>query len=276
MRIFITSRGRWSKQVTLRALPEEVLRETSLVVPYAEYRNYRQSSQVPSHVPVHIRPESVTNLSQCRQFILDEFVEDEPFVLLDDDVRFYTRTDELVAEPGKEPWYRLKNATADDVWEMFGWLEVATQVHGHAAISFRTGNRGTTAPVRPLGGRQYMLLAYDAKVLKKLGARFDRLPLMSDFDMTLQLLRAGYRNPMNFQFAIGQEGSNKAGGCSVYRTQELMSRAATGLHSLHPEFVKVVDKTTKSGWFAKEGENTRLDVMVAWRRAYLSSGKTLP
>jgi hypothetical protein len=41
------------------------------------------------------------------------------------------------------------------------------------------------------------------------------------------------------------------------------------LQLLHPAFVKVVEKATKTSW----GGETRTDVQVSWKKAYASAKK---
>ena len=45
-----------------------------------------------------------------------------------------------------------------------------------------------------------------------------------------------------------------------------MNRCAHELEVLHPDYVTVVDKTTKTSW----GGGTRTDVRIAWKKAYES------
>jgi hypothetical protein len=101
-------------------------------------------------------------------------------------------------------------------------------------------------------------------VLKKEGVRFDRLPVMEDFDVALQLLRKGYPSLTLNNWVQDQSTSNAPGGCSTYRSLEVQAKGAKGLARLHPNVVKLVEKTTKGAW----GGGTRTDVQVAWKKAY--------
>jgi hypothetical protein len=94
-----------------------------------------------------------------------------------------------------------------------------------------------------------------------------RVPVMEDFDLTLQLLRAGFPNRVSYEFCWNQRGSGSEGGCSTYRTGEMQAAAARRLAELHPDFVKVVTKSSKSNW--KQGDmQERVDVIVQWRKAF--------
>ena len=110
------------------------------------------------------------------------------------------------------------------------------------------------------------LLAYDKQKVLDTGAKFDRIDTKQDFDMTLQLLRKGYKNLVFYKYAHNQSGSNARGCCSVYRNPEMMDRCSNELAALHPDFVKVVEKYTKTSW----GGGIRTDVRIAWKKAYES------
>jgi hypothetical protein len=85
--------------------------------------------------------------------------------------------------------------------------------------------------------------------------------------MTLQLLRAGYPNAVITEFVHNQAGSNTEGGCSAYRDAKMMESSARKLAKLHPGFVKVVTKETKTSW----GGGERVDVQIAWKKALASA-----
>jgi hypothetical protein len=92
-----------------------------------------------------------------------------------------------------------------------------------------------------------------------------RIPVMEDFDLTLQLLRKGYPNRVSYQYVWNQRGSGAEGGCSSYRTAEMQTNAALKLKELHPDFVSLVTKTAGTVW--KDMEE-RSDVTVQWQKAY--------
>ena len=110
------------------------------------------------------------------------------------------------------------------------------------------------------------ILGYNLRVLREEGIQYNT-PFMEDFDVTLQLLRLGYPNLIHNWMVQNQGGSNSAGGCSEHRTLEKHGKAAERLAALHPGFVKVVEKQTKTAW----GGLPRKDVVVQWRKAYASA-----
>lgn len=104
---------------------------------------------------------------------------------------------------------------------------------------------------------------HDRETLHHHGVRWDNLPVMEDFDVTLQLLRLGYENMVLFEWAWGQPSSNAPGGCSAYRTYEVQKAGAEGLAALHPDYVTPVQKPSKN-W---RGFDHRWDVKVRWKAA---------
>ena len=93
-----------------------------------------------------------------------------------------------------------------------------------------------------------------------------RVDVMEDFDINLQLLRQGKPSKISYYYAQGQKSSNAEGGCSEWRTIEVHNAWAEKLHALHRDFVKVVEKETKTAWNGMP----RKDVNVQWKRAYNS------
>jgi hypothetical protein len=151
---------------------------------------------------------------------------------------------------------------------MFDTIEDALDTHPHVGVATREGANIDTS-LWKFNTRLLRILAYDAAVLRQLGIRFDRLEVMEDFDVALQLLRAGQSNACINWITHNQKSSNAPGGCSTYRTMEVQARAAHGLKALHPNFVKVVEKETKTAWNGQ----VRTDVIIYWKKAYQSYGE---
>ena len=185
--------------------------------------------------------------------------------MFDDDLQFFRRKDDSA--------YNLRKLDPGECVDLIDCVVGLADEHGHSGIAMRGGinnlyplhvkyaTRSVTSLI--VGVRQY----FDAK------ADFSRIPLMADFDNTLTMLRAGFTNAVLCDYGCDQGSSNAPGGCSNYRTPELMTKAAHMLHDFHPDFVKVVEKSTKTGW---EGMKTRTDVRMQWRKAFASSGAPLP
>jgi hypothetical protein len=209
-------------------------------------------------------PSKIKSLSPTRQWILENSPTTN-FVLFDDDLSFATRR--------KDDITRFLPASRAGINRMLMLFERTLGVYAHVGLMAREG--GNRVPVDARGKpvpllkatRMMRVLGYRADFVRSTGARFDRLPTKQDFDMTLQLLRAGYENAVITEFVHNQAGSNTEGGCSAYRDEAMMTKSAHGLAKLHPGFVKVVIKSTEFSW----GGGERVDVQIAWKKALASS-----
>lgn len=259
MRLYLTTLRRLDQPYTLRAIPQSWHDRLSLVVQSDERDGARAL-----HPNVIVKPDEVVGLSKIRQWILEYHLVMHPgdpsFVLLDDDLRFFVRV------PGT---IRLVKVTEHDMETMLSTVEESLNSFAHVSVSAREGNNREPEECAQIR-RALRVLGYRADILAEHGMRFDRLPCMSDFDMTLQVLRSGHPNLVWFTWAQDQtKGSNAAGGCSLYRTPQMLKESAEGLAALHPGFVDVRQKETTSNiWF--DGA-VRTDVTVFWRKAFNSS-----
>jgi len=188
--------------------------------------------------------------------------DDEKVCMLDDDLRFDLRRED---EPNK-----FTTAEPPHVSKMFQVIEASLDTYAHVGVCPREGGNRHTEKVM-FNTRMMRVMALNRTMYHEAKVRFDRIPVMEDFDVTLQLLRAGYPNVVLNKYIQGQGSSNSAGGCSLYRTMEVHEAGARRLKELHPDFVSLVQKTTKGAW----GGGTRTDVMIQWKKAFASSGKTL-
>lgn len=238
--------------------------DVRLVVQAKEVRQYADhiSKLREPQEQLVILPPKITRLSPTRQWLLDN-CPDARMCLFDDDLAFATRR--------KDDPTRFLHASRKCINIMLARIESTLGKHVHVGLMAREGgnrvpldDRGRPVPLL-FATRMMRVLAYRVGDVRSLrpAPRFDRLPTKQDFDMTLQLLRAGFPNAVITEFVHNQAGSNTAGGCSVYRDEAMMAKSAEGLRKLHPEFVKVVKKETKSAW----GGGERVDVQIAWKKA---------
>lgn len=258
MLIAIPSIHRWHEQPTLLALPPEV--EVNLFVPETQVAQYRQKWESAGNVKVHGQPASIDNIGKARHAIL-EWAYPNAVLMLDDDLAFFARRTD---EPDK-----FRDCDLNERAKMLHACSNALKDYAHIAVATREGgNRNTEDYVYNTRGLR--VLGYDSKVVLDEEVKFNRIPVMEDFDVALQLLRKGYPNcVLNWMVHNQTGGSNATGGCSTYRTLELQAKAAHRLKELHPDFVTVVEKTTKTAW----GGATRTDVRIQWKKAYESSQK---
>lgn len=251
MRIIVHSSGRANRQITLPILLSAGL-SPELLVQAHEHGEYLKFWG--GRCKITALPPEISRLSPTRQWIIDNT--EGKVAMMDDDLRFCTRR--------TDDWTKFNQSTNSDVREMFTAIEYALDHYAHVGVIAREGGNRIDSFPYVLNTRMMRLLAYDTAVVKKCGARFDRLITKQDFDMTLQLLRSGYSNALLTKFCHDQPGSNTAGGCRLYRTPEVMDDSARKLAELHPGFVKVVSKETKGAW----GGGTRTDVQIQWKKAF--------
>ena len=251
MHIFIPSSGRAHIQLTWNSLPEVLRKKTTLVVPNSQLQEYTRKG-----FPAIADP-GVPRIGVVRQWIAEHARED--FVMLDDDLTFFMRRQDNPT--------LFKDATPQDIVEAFDDLATTLKTYAHASMGTREGgNRRTEYYIQDT--RLLRVLGYNKKIFMKEKIRFDRLDVMEDFDVTLQLLTKGYSNMTLNYIVHNQKGSNQPGGCSLWRNPEMQEKGAYELHSQYPDFVRVVKKFTKTAWF--KGERT--DVVVQWKKARNSHG----
>lgn len=260
MLIFVHSSGRANISLpTLDHLMAGPLRDSvRLVVQAREEAQYRFHVNSIIGDNVIVLPPKITRLSPTRQWLLENSPDDK-FILMDDDLAFACRRHD-------DPT-RFLNSEPEETAKALLKMEVLLDKYAHVGMLGREGGNRVTASI-VYCTRMMRVLGYKRSIVhEKVGARFDRVPIKQDFDMTLQLLRAGYDNAVLATHVQNQAGSNTAGGCSVYRNPGMMRTVSLQLAKLHPGFVKVVEKETKSAW----GGGVRTDVQVAWKKARASA-----
>jgi hypothetical protein len=274
MLIVIPSYGRydWNQQVTLRNfISLQSKRHVALCVPKTERRDYITNVLadvigLPIRLTVASVPESHIGISHTRKWILTELAAQfgEQYVLmLDDDMDFAYRPDMTSAA--------LDTITDPERFEaMFVLLEQwLAEGLVHVGLSARQGNNYVDEPYLETT-RMMNATGYDVQALQQLNVELGRIPVMEDFDLTLQLLRKGYPNRVSYQYCWNQRGSGAEGGCSTYRTAEVQTKAAELLKRHHPDYVTLVTKTAGTVW--KDMEE-RDDVKVQWKQAYDDAGR---
>lgn len=260
MILYITSTGRVDRQLTWGRLPKVYQKQTFVVVYPHEEKKYNRAG-----FPTLVYP-GKPGLSNKRQWIAETHYKTYHypyFCLLDDDLDFQKRR---LDEPRK-----ARVATPEQVGLMLDMVE-GRLCNGYAHAGVLLRNMGAvpqfTDKAFAYDMRMLDLLAYNAEILHWEKIRFDRIPVMSDFDVTLQLLRRGYSNALYCKYLVGQpskhSGFSGIGGCSTYRTPEMQAAAAHELARLHPGLVKVVEKKTKMSW----GGGVRTDVRISWKKAF--------
>lgn len=182
------------------------------------------------------------------------------FIMMDDDVKFIMRQD--VAST------KLIKCSPEDVGQMLVAVGRQLDVDAHVGVSARGGNNqrgvGDADSLVSHNTRTLRVLAYRTREFMEM--EHGRVEVMEDFDVNLQLLRAGYSNADIGWYAQDQRMTNAPGGCSTYRTHEVHERSAQRLHELHPGLVALRQKSNKTD---REGFGTRTEVTISWKKAHL-------
>lgn len=276
--IVIPSMGREKRQKTLATFLRTGVCDSYkvvLAVPEEEAVKYKRATFKGKKLDqkkftVEAVPKDYAGISRTREYILMKLAPQYKaryVFMVDDDLSFCWRPDikkkdmPYINEKPYELHLMIETLTT--------WLEDGLV---HVGLVSRQGNQQTGKEyVEP--GRLMNAYAYDSKVIRQLAKKgkikFGRVPVMEDFDLTLQLLKQGYPSRLSCQFAWTQT-SNIDGGCSTYRSAEVQASAAKKLAKLHAPFVTIVERKAKT-W--QNNLTERLDVRIAWKKAYESSLK---
>lgn len=264
--IFITSAWRSGDIKSLRCLSPKLYDKITLVIQADQCEEYQKYKE---QVQILVLPKHIKTLEPTREYVWKHCKEwgVSKFFLMDDDLNFYRR---VLGD------YKHSRTTDPEAKiRMFNILYSMLEDYAHVGVSEKLGNNRFPENYRKVT-RSVRLLGYNLKLIPFNKLKFGRLVCMSDYDMTLQLLRLGLKNCVLFEYSSEQGGSNTAGGCSKYRTPEVLADSARKLAKFHPGFVSLVEKSTKGAWFKGQVEgNKRLDVRIQWVKAFKSSGKEI-
>ena len=180
--------------------------------------------------------------------------------MIDDDLSFFCREPDSV---------KLKKLDVAGCAKLLDLLFEKLEIYAHVGVSARVGNNRVAEPFVEVA-RMVSAIGFDIKTMRKTGTTFGDFRIMADFHAVLALLEAGYPNWVSYQYAHNQPASGSPGGCSAYRTFEVMQEGALRLVKAHPSFVKLKGKKTKGAW-GNVGK-TRTDVVISWKKAFASSG----
>lgn len=255
LQIFIPTLGRIDRQATLANIPNKLLPITWLVVDSEEFQEFDRKFD--DHINIMTCPHK--GIAKVRKFIMERATS-RHVMFMSDDLRFYHRG--KLSESGE--YHHLEDnsdkQTCAMVELLYRWLESG---FAHVGVSPRQFNRHCPKTFKDVD-RMHDLYAYDKHVFLAQEIKWDRVAVMEDMDVTLQLLTLGFPNRVSYQYVWNQYGSNAKGGCSTYRTYEVQAAAAEKMERLWPDFVTVVERKVK-GWGPM---NIRKDIRVQWKKAY--------
>lgn len=248
MQVYIPSSGRSHKQTTVMALPESIRKEACLVVPIEELQDYHDTVGT----LIHIEGIDKKGIGPTRQWCCD--MSPKKCLMLDDDLVFARRRDD---DPTK-----FQDASDSEIETAFEELERKLDTYSHVGMATREGGNRFTEDW-DYNTRLLRVLGYRTDLMKAKNIRFDQIPVMEDFYVSLSFLTLGGENAKLNWMVQNQNGSGLEGGCSQYRTMEVQAAAAHKLADTFPDYVKAVQKTTKGAW----GGGTRTDVRIQWKKA---------
>ena len=259
LRIYIPTYRRGGMVRTLKYMSPEALKNTALVIRPEEAQSYLQAA-VEFGCALVALPNEIKNLSQTRQWILDD-CEKNYCMMLDDDLDFSYRLksgDWHTKYLGPDTLHKFDEMVTDMLNKM------KTEGIAHCAVAAREGSN-TTLEDWAYNQRYMRAYIFDTKVVGKFKYSEEHCGC-EDFHMALQLITAGYPSAIYFMYPQGQGGSNKKGGLSAYRDIEYHNNAMAKLKESFPNYVRLVQKKTKTAW----GGQQRTDAVISWAKAFAS------
>lgn len=267
MTVYIPTLHRTEKQRSLEYIPESWRDRTYLVTVEEDVEGLMKNYP---YANILLPGKDVKGIHATRQWIIENS-KSRFALMIDDDQHFYRRL--------PNDWH-LKYVTDKNAWpvsQMGGLLTMMEDqiINGRfddknffaVGLSARQGNQNTENWIE-YNTRMNNTYVVDTELFKQEKIRFDNFKVMEDFDVTLSFLTRGIPNSVIYEFCWGQISSGMKGGCSEYRNEEVQREAALALKAKFPEFVRVTEKESKSGW---EGMKTRTDVVIQWKKAFASS-----
>lgn len=253
MDLFVVSRSRFEKSDTLEYLAEAA-KDVKLVVPTDQLKQYKTLAKKYNCELVGCPDKGI---ALTRKFCGIHTTKPK-FLMLDDDLKFYRRI-----SPTDTRLRYLRDLEGATITQMLSLVSEKLSEFSHVAISAREGNNrlpyeGVTCN-RPLRALAYVTKEFNA-------LEHGRVKIMEDFDVTLQLLKAGHPNFIIAEWSQGQLSTGEAGGCSDYRTLELHNNEVAKMEELHRPFIKLRQKKNKTGHL-----RDRMEVIIYWKKAYESS-----
>lgn len=257
MNVYVPSRSRTERSLTLEALSFGKVpgARVWLAVPAGQAGAY---GPLAARHGVQILPCPKLGIAATRHAIGLHAAKcgDAKFVMFDDDLRWFRRK-----SFEDKTLYRL---TEGQMLTMLNITERGLNHYAHLAISPRQNNNQLPMPYVE-NRRPIRALGYQTAVFLK--AKHGRVAIMEDFDVTLQLMRLGYKNCLITKYSQDQRQTQNPGGCSDYRTHELHQQNVRKLADLHKGFITLKEKNNITG-----GEfGKRMEALIYWKRAWLSS-----
>jgi hypothetical protein len=210
-------------------------------------------------------PERITNYSEKFQYILDGFPSafggydtNEKACILDDDLVFSRR----VLVDGRPSLRTIEDVEETGV--LFDYMEELLEDTALVGVHPRQMGQNTKPPYVD-NGRIICIQGINRRLIGKV--KVDQFPILADVVLNCTLLARGQGNKIITTHFQDHGPCQAPGGCSIYRTSDMQTKAVEYLSARFPDYVKVVARNTKDKWLANE-DGVRYDYTCQWKRLY--------
>ena len=254
IKIYIPTRGRIATQTTWNSIGDWARANACLVCPEDEMAYHMKYGRN------CLSRGDIKGINKVRDFIMHHAIDHdiEKVIMLDDDLIFGRRASNDAPN--------LRKTTQEEMEQLWQRMCNLLDTYIHVGVSPRQMNDKHFPAVTKYGMRMnavHGIRPYDLSIRE---VYYSDVELMEAYYVTLSLFAKGQPNATIVDWTWDQRGgSGQSGGCSNYRTPELQEKASHKLAELFPDFVKVVEKETKTGW---DNMKRRVDVRVQWQRAF--------
>ena len=249
MNLYIMTRGRANKQITLKHIPPSFYSKTYLVCPKSEVLEHE-------HMTFSV-PTKIDNYSKKMQFLIDHIRNEDNGigVIMDDDIWFDKRIvgQEKLRKPIDE----------HEVCDMFSEMEHLLQTTALVGVHPRQMGQNKELPF-VCNGKIICVQGINTNLFPRNMPRVDKYPILSDVWLNCELLSRGIGNKLITTWVQDHASCQAPGGCSIYRTPEMQKECCEELERKFAPYFKVVKKTAKNNWLGGE----RYDFRCQWKRLF--------
>jgi hypothetical protein len=220
--IFIPSRSRWEYVRTVFNLSDRLWKNITLVVPHDQYDKYRRITPL----NINVLKFYGVGIETKRDFILN-LRQTGKLIMLDDDLKFYKRTEDGTRFPGIH-----QEETEKMIENISNTLSYFPMVGLTDKFMSQTRPRGSI-----LCHRFNQVLGINRDLLPTPWPQF-RVPHDEEHDFHLQLLTRGYKTIVLTEWSKSDK-SDAPGGCSDWRNETVLRQAHEKLMELWPGIVTI-------------------------------------
>jgi hypothetical protein len=266
--IVLTTRGRIDGQKTLTRLHPDVRKAVCIYCHPGEKEAHERNWGGKVRL-IEEYDKSCTNLSEVREWLAWNAPKHK-IIFVDDNVSFSVR---MLGKYKTPRVLNEDNFTAEEIRfhqiQMFNFLWDVLDVENIAisAPSFRPFNRDNM-PDDEFNKRFFAVWGLDTrKYYRKQNDLFmSEYPIKQDFVTGIAIRRMGYDILITNRWSFDKlNGSNSQGGCSHYRTIDMMNNVAKSMAERFPGIIKIKRRNNKN-WHGEMEGKEMLDVIVNWSK----------